>query len=36
MYARVLKEQPACAEAMHFLGLAAMQRGKLDRALGEN
>jgi tetratricopeptide (TPR) repeat protein len=33
MYARVLKEQPQCAEALHFLGLAAMQRGKLDQAL---
>jgi Tfp pilus assembly protein PilF len=33
MYARVLEEQPACAEALHFLGLAAMQRGKLDKAL---
>jgi tetratricopeptide (TPR) repeat protein len=30
---RVLKEQPMCAEALHFLGLAAMQRGKLDKAL---
>jgi hypothetical protein len=28
-----IKEQPGCAEAMHFLGLAAMQRGKLDKAL---
>ena len=33
MYVRVLKEQPTCAEALHFLGLAAMQRGKLDKAL---
>ncbi|HSZ55214.1 MAG TPA: tetratricopeptide repeat protein, partial [Tepidisphaeraceae bacterium] len=33
MYVRVLKEQPTCAEALHFLGLVAMRRGKLDKAL---
>ena len=33
MYRQVLKEQPECAEAIHFLGLSAMQRGKLAEAL---
>jgi superkiller protein 3 len=33
IYARVLKVQPGCAEALHFLGVSAMHRGKLDVAL---
>lgn len=33
MYVGVLKADPRCAEALHFLGLAAMHRGKLDDAL---
>ena len=33
MYAKVLKEEPHCAEALHFLGLAAMTRGKMKESL---
>ena len=33
IYQAVLRSQPACAEAQHFLGLAAMQRGDLRQAL---
>lgn len=33
MYRKVLGVNPHCGEALHFLGLAAMQRGKLDDAL---
>jgi hypothetical protein len=29
----VLGKQPLCAEAVHFLGIAAMGRGKLPEAL---
>ena len=33
MYRKVLAEQPGCSEAVHFLGLSALQRGKLETAL---
>jgi Flp pilus assembly protein TadD len=33
MYRKVLAGDPKCAEAIHFLGLAAMQRVKMDEAL---
>jgi Flp pilus assembly protein TadD len=33
MYRQVLGKQPLCAEAVHFLGIAAMGRGKLPEAL---
>jgi tetratricopeptide (TPR) repeat protein len=33
MYRKVLAGDPKCAEAIQFLGVAAMQRGKLEQAL---
>jgi hypothetical protein len=32
VYRKVLAEQPECGEAMHYLGMAAARRGKLDEA----
>src|SRR5690349_19027425 len=33
LYAQALKADPANAEALHFLGLSFMHRGRLDQAL---
>lgn len=32
IYGEILDDNPDCAEAIHFLGVAAMQKGHLDEA----
>jgi hypothetical protein len=36
MYRKVLAEQPECGEAVHFLGMAAARRGKMEEAARES
>src|SRR5579859_6851601 len=33
LYARCLKAEPNCPEALHFLGVAALRRGKVNEAV---